>query len=197
MTVHNLTTPLNDGQAAALKVGDTVFLSGTLFTARDAAHRVMLERGKIPGLDTRGLALYHCGPLAKMADGRWRILSAGPTTSHRMEPLEAKVIERFGVSLVIGKGGMGAQTLDALKRCGAAYLSFPSSAALAAKMLGDVKAVHFLDELGMAEAVWVLEASSFGPLVVSMDSRGRSLYRNVEKASKANLNRILRERGLC
>lgn len=132
-----------------------------------------------------------------MVVGGWSILSAGPTTSFRMESLEPRFLDLFGVKVIIGKGGMGPRTLEALRKHTVVYAAFTGGAgALAARGLGRVKGVHYLDELGMAEAVWVFEAREFGPLVVSMDSHGGSLYEGVNRTTGENLRDILKERGL-
>ena len=197
MAEYHINTPLNDETVSRLHTGDIIYLSGTVFTARDEAHIELLKHGGIPGFDMTGLVLYHCGPVMKQVDARWKIVSAGPTTSFRMETLEPKFLDRFDVKAIIGKGGMGPLTLEALRKHNAVYVSFTGGAgALAARGLGEVKAVHYLEELGMPEAVWVFDARDFGPLVVSMDAHGNSLYADVNKNTLKNLNRILKEKGL-
>lgn len=197
MAEYHLETPLGDEDIRKLTVGDTIFLSGIVFTARDEAHMELLEDKGIPGFDMTGLGLYHCGPVMKQEDGKWKVVSAGPTTSFRMETLEPDFLEMFPVKLIIGKGGMGPLTQAALEKHNVVYVSFTGGAgALAAKGLVDVKAVYYLDKLGMPEAVWVFEAKEFGPLVVSMDAHGNSLYSEVNRKTRENLDRILKEKGL-
>jgi tartrate/fumarate subfamily iron-sulfur-dependent hydro-lyase beta chain len=196
MTEYRLTTPLDDDTVSKLNAGDIVYLSGMVFTARDEAHMELLEHGDIPGFDMTGLGLYHCGPVMKKVGDEWTIISAGPTTSFRMETLEPDFLKKFGVKVIIGKGGMGPLTLEALRKNNVVYVSFTGGAgALAAKGLGKVKDVYYLEELGMPEAVWVFEANDFGPLVVSMDTKGRSLYDDVNARTKANLERLLADKG--
>jgi len=197
MAEYHLATPLRDEAISKLKAGDTIFLSGTVFTARDEAHMELLEDKGIPGFDMTGLGLYHCGPVMKQEEGKWKVVSAGPTTSFRMETLEPDFLDMFPVKLIIGKGGMGPLTLNALKKHNVVYVSFTGGAgALAARGLGDVKDVFYLEKLGMPEAVWVFEAREFGPLVVSMDAHGNSLYSEVNRKTRENLDRILKEKGL-
>ena len=199
MAEYHLSTPLNDKDIERLKAGDTIYLSGTVFTARDEAHMELIAHKGIPGFDMTGLGLYHCGPLMKKdVSGTWSVVSAGPTTSFRMETLEPGFLDLFDVKVIIGKGGMGPLTLEALRKHTAVYVSFTGGAgALAAKGLGEVKDVHYLEELGMPEAVWVFEARKFGPLVVSMDSHGNSLYVDVNAETEKNLQRILKSKGLA
>ncbi|MEW5937848.1 MAG: FumA C-terminus/TtdB family hydratase beta subunit [Candidatus Thermoplasmatota archaeon] len=196
MKVHRLRTPLEEGETRRLRAGEIVYLSGTIFTARDEAHLEMLEHG-IEGFDPRGMVLYHCGPVARKENGEWKILVAGPTTSFRMEPLEPGFIARFGVRAIIGKGGMGPGTQEALQRHGTVYLAFTGGAGvLAAERLRKVHAVFLLEKLGMAEAVWVIEAEEFGPLVVAMDAHGNSLYDLVAQRSRSLMEAVVRDRAL-
>lgn len=185
-------TPLSRDAAGRLKMGDVVYLTGRLFTARDQAHMLMLERGIPPGLGTKDMVLYHCGPIVKERDGAMVVTSAGPTTSMRMEALEPRFLEISGARAVIGKGGMGAGTLEALKNLGCVYLSITGGVgALAMRALGPVRAVHFLEELGPVEAVWEFDATELGPLVVTMDSHGNSLHDTVGAVTAENLAGIL------
>jgi len=197
MTEYRLDTPLDEETVALLRAGDIIYLSGTVFTARDEAHMELLEHGEPEGLDTTGLGLYHCGPVMRQVDGEWQVVAAGPTTSFRMETLEPRFLDMFGVKVIIGKGGMGPATLEALRKHNVVYASFTGGAgALAARGLGRVVGVHYLEELGMPEAVWIFEARDFGPLVVSMDAHGNSLYADVDDRTRENLKNILEKRGL-
>lgn len=175
---YNLKIPLSKEDIKKLQVGDILYISGSVFTARDEAHKIMLETeiNKIP-FKPKYMALFHCGPLMKQEQGKWRVVSAGPTTSSRMEIFEDKFISKFGTNLIIGKGGMGKKTLESLKKYHGIYTSYTGGAgALAAERIYEVDGVYWLDELGMPEAVWVFKVKDFGPLVVSMDSHGKSIY---------------------
>jgi len=194
MAEYYLNTPVDDETISKLKVNDVIYLSGTVFTARDEAHMELMEDGGVEGFDMTGLGLYHAGPVMKQEGDEWQVVSAGPTTSYRMETLEPKFLDMFPVKLIIGKGGMGPLTLAALKKHNVAYVSFTGGAgALAAKGLGKVKTVYYLDKLGMPEAVWVFEAKEFGPLVVSMDAHGDSIYDVVNAKTKKEMERIFRD----
>jgi tartrate/fumarate subfamily iron-sulfur-dependent hydro-lyase beta chain len=184
-----LTTPITEDDVRSLTAGDVIYLTGTMFTARDEAHKEMLERGA--PFDVEGLALYHCGPVAQKQDGEWMVLAAGPTTSARMELFEADFLRRFRVRVIVGKGGMGDKTLAALSEVGAVYTHFTGGAgALAARAVKRVPDVHWLEELGMPEAIWVMEVERFGPLVVAMDAHGGSLYRDLAIVVDANMKEI-------
>jgi len=194
---YRLRTPIPVEEIEKLRVGDTIYVSGIIVTARDSAHVKMLDvlrSGQSLPVDLRGSAIYHAGPVAMRSGDKWRILSAGPTTSARMEEFEAEVIEKTGIRLVIGKGGMGDKTASAMKTHKAAYAVFPGGAGvLAAQAIKEVLGVHWLDELGMAEAMWVLRVEDFGPMTVAIDSTGSNLYADLRAAVRRNEEAALRE----
>jgi fumarate hydratase subunit beta len=195
---YYLRTPLTEEQVRMLRIGDIVYLTGVVVSARDAAHKKLLDliaRGGKPPIDLKGLAVYHVGPVVRRRpDGSWEVIAAGPTTSARMEAVEAEFIEKTGVRMIIGKGGMGRRTAEACRRFGAVYAVFTGGAAvLAAQAIRRVIDVYWLDELGMAEAMWVFEVENFGPLVVTIDSEGRNLYDNVMAEARRRMDEILRE----
>jgi fumarate hydratase subunit beta len=176
---YHVSLPLSAEIRKKLQVNDVLYVTGTIFTARDSAHLKM--RGMKPTdlpFDPSKMGLYHCGPLMKKENGHWIAVSAGPTTSSRMEEFEDILLDRFDFHLIIGKGGMGLRTGKALKKTGSVYAAFPGGAGvLAAEKITKVSEVFWLEELGMPEAVWILEIHELGPLVVAMDSFGQSLYR--------------------
>lgn len=198
MAIYKLRTPLRDEDIEKLRVGDTLYVSGVIVSARDAAHARMLEylrEGKPLPVDLRGGVIYHAGPVAKKEGDRWRIIAMGPTTSARMEAFEADVIERLGVKLIIGKGGMGKRTAEAMRKYKAAYAIFTGGAGvLAAQAIKRVVDVHWLD-LGMAEAMWVLEVEDFGPLTVMIDTTGYNFYDDAREKMRAKVPELVKELG--
>jgi fumarate hydratase, class I len=182
-----LRAPLSDADVRALKVGDVVMISGRMFTGRDAVHSYLMKHE--PPVDLHGSVLYHCGPVvAKDGDG-WRVTAAGPTTSIREEPYQGEIIKRYGVRVVMGKGGMGAKTLAALKEHGAVYLNAVGGAAqFYARSIKKVDGVSLLD-LGTPEALWHLEVEDF-PAIVTMDAHGNSLHKDIEQESGQHLETI-------
>jgi fumarate hydratase class I len=175
-----LTPPLTEGQMRALKVGDVVLINGEMFTGRDNVHAYLMKNS--PPVDMRGAALYHCGPVMLKEGERWTVKAAGPTTSSREEPYQADVIRRYGVRAVIGKGGMGAKTLAALKECGAVYLNGIGGAAqYYARTVEQVLGVHLMD-FGIPEAMWHIRVKNFAA-IVTMDAHGNSLHADVERTT--------------
>ncbi len=199
-----LQTPISEEAIRALHTGDVVQLSGTVVTARDAAHKLVIDNFirtdtiKMPDLYERlqplldGGVIYHCGPVvAQNDDGSYRFVAAGPTTSIREEPYEAEVIGHFGVRAIIGKGGMGPKTLAGCQEHGAVYLhAVGGAASLIAAAVEAVETVYMKEELGVPEAFWVIRVKDWD-LVVTMDSHGISLHQQVLEASRARFQELL------
>jgi fumarate hydratase class I len=182
-----LKAPLTDADVRALKVGDVVMVSGRMFTGRDAVHSHLMKHE--PPEDMRGSVLYHCGPVVVKEGDGWRVTAAGPTTSIREEPYQGEIIKRYGVKVVIGKGGMGAKTLAAMKEHGAVYLNAIGGAAqFYARSIKKVDGVSLL-EFGTPEAMWHLTVEDF-PAIVTMDAHGNSLHKDIEQESGKHLETI-------
>jgi fumarate hydratase class I len=190
--MRHIDIPVDEKIIRRLKVGDEVALHGTIVTARDAAHKLMVEeRPDFIRPHLEGGAIYHCGPIMLEKKGVWSVVSAGPTTSIREEPYEADVIGEYGVRAVIGKGGMGPRTSAALEKHGAVYLHAVGGAAVyLAGFVKRVPDVYLLDTLGIPEAFWLFEVDGF-PAVVTMDTRGRSLHAGVADGSKKALGALV------
>jgi len=182
-----LQAPITEDQVRGLKVGDVVLISGRMYTGRDAVHAHLMKHA--PEVDLNGAVLYHCGPVvakngpaSRGAESEWSVTAAGPTTSIREEPYQADIIRKFGVRVVIGKGGMGPRTLAGLEESGAVYLNAIGGAAqFYARCIERVEGVSHL-EFGTPEAMWHLEVRDF-PAIVTMDAHGNSLHKDVEDAS--------------
>ena len=176
--------PLSEAQVRNLKVGDIVLLDGVMHTGRDTLHHYLMTHDS--PVDLNGSAIYHCGPVALKQGEKWFLNAAGPTTSGREEPYQADVIKKTGIRAVIGKGGMGVKTLNALKEHGAVYLNAIGGAAqYYTKCITEVTGVDFL-EFGIPEAMWHINVKEF-PAIVTMDAHGNSLHADVEKASAQEL----------
>jgi fumarate hydratase class I len=202
--MHKLTIPIPDEDIRSLHVGDTVFLNGIIVTGRDAAHKFMIENyirqpvtpdqqelyQELKSLLDGGV-IYHCGPVVKKNDdGSWSFVAAGPTTSIREEVYQPEVIEHFNLKGVIGKGGMGANTLKACQDQPAVYFhAIGGAATLIAQSVKEVVTVHKM-EFGVPEAMWVIRVEDF-PVVVTMDSHGNSIHEDVEARSKNKLLELL------
>jgi len=201
-----LDIPIDDGAISDLRVGDSVSLSGVMITGRDAVHKWMVETfiartRKVQDDDQQvydaikpildGGAVYHCGPVvAGLDSGDYQFVAAGPTTSIREEPYQADVMRHFNLKAVIGKGGMGENTLAACRDVPGVYLhAIGGAASLIAQSVRRVRGVYKMD-FGVPEAVWVIEVQDF-PAVVTMDAHGYSLHAEVAARSKVVLEELL------
>ncbi len=199
MAVFKYKTPISEEQIRKLKVNDVLYITGTIVTARDQAHRRALDyfrEGKPVPISLEGLVVFHCGPVVSKQGDKWTAIAAGPTTSTRMDIFEDEFIKNFKVRVVIGKGGMGKRTTDAMAKYGAVYGAFTGGAAvLAAKAIKNVKTVEWFD-LGVPEAMWVFEVEEFGPLAVAIDSHGNNLFLDVQRNVEENKQKIYQKLGL-
>ncbi len=188
----DLQLPLSKDKIRQLKVGDYLNISGTLITARDAAHQYLASENpaQLRELMTNAF-IYHCGPIAKKTGGgTWEWIAAGPTTSIRMDPYTPALIERYQIQGIIGKGGMGQNTQAACREFGGVYCQAPGGcAALLAQKVVKVKGVYMLEELGVPEAIWIVKVKDF-PVLVTMDSNGGNWYKQVQENSFKEKQRL-------
>lgn len=192
MKVHDLTLPINNPQVEYMKIGDTVYLTGTIYTARDMAHleiKKLLEKDAALPVELSGRAIFHAGPVVRKVDDGWEMIVIGPTTSIRMEPY-AQMVGKLGVKLVIGKGGMSTESKAAFKKYTQVYLqAAPGCAVQLANGVKKVVNVNWLEN-GMPEAMWELEVKKFGPLFVTMDTKDNSRYDELKKAAAGKIKEI-------
>ena len=185
MSKKILRTPIKDEDLEDLRAGDVVYLTGHIVTCRDVAHRRLIEQKRELPVDLAGGAIFHAGPIVrKLADGKYEMVSIGPTTSMRMEKFEKEFIAQTGVKLIVGKGGMGPLTEAGCREHKAVHAIFPGGCAVvAATQVEEIERAEWLD-LGMPETLWVSRVKEFGPLIISIDTQGNNL---IEK-NKAEFN---------
>lgn len=171
-----LTTPIKDEDLLDLKVGDVVYLTGRLVTCRDVAHRRLIEQGRELPVNLEGGAIFHAGPIVrKKGENDFEMVSIGPTTSMRMEKFEREFIKQTGVKLIVGKGGMGPETAAGCQENIAVHAIFPGGCAvLAATLVEEIEGAEWQD-LGMPETLWINRVREFGPLIISIDTKGNNL----------------------
>lgn len=204
--MREITTPISPDTIRELHTGDTVALTGVLATGRDAVHKWMIDtfirKSREPAGDDlevyeaikpilKESLIYHCGPVVSgLETGNYKFVAAGPTTSIREEPYQSEVMHHFDMRGVIGKGGMGANTLQACQDVPAAYFhAIGGAATLIAESVEEVIGVYKLD-FGVPEAIWVLKVNQF-PVVVTMDSHGKSIHEDVERTSMEKLQALI------
>ena len=184
--LKTLTYPFTCASVRRLKVGERVLLSGRILTGRDRLHQYLAEGARAP-VSLQNGAIYHCGPVVVREKGRWHVRAAGPTTSIREEPYMAAIIRQHGLTVIIGKGGMGEATRQACRRYGCVYLHAVGGAAqVLADTIKHVRGVHFRDTFGPTEALWELEVVDF-PCLVTMDAHGHSLHATIAKRSESKI----------
>jgi L(+)-tartrate dehydratase beta subunit len=200
MTHHVLETPVGEDEVRKLRVGDTVTLEKTLFGLRDATLIAMFDRGSRTKLDLKGHAAVHTAPNVKPVEpsaenpARYAPLCVGTTTSMRMERFTRPLMDREGVRIIVGKGGMGAQSLAAFGELGGAYLAVVGgAAALQTTWIEAIEDVDF-EELN-PECLWKFRIHGFGPLLVTMDSHGGSLHRDITAAAESRRDEVLARIG--
>jgi len=179
-----LTTPIRDEDLKDLNVGDVVYLTGRLVTCRDVAHRRLIEQGRELPVNLEGGAILHAGPIVRKKDEGFEMVSIGPTTSMRMEKFEREFIKQTGVKLIVGKGGMGPETAAGCEEHVAVHAIFPGGCAvLAATQVEEIEGAEWQD-LGMPETLWINRVKEFGPLIISIDTKGNNLIQE----NKATFN---------
>ena len=187
--------PLTEDAARSLHAGDMVFINGLIVTGRDKLHNYLFNdrppKKRIP-FHLEGLIIYHCGPIVKRTAKGFQLIASGPTTSMRLEKYEPRIISEYGVRGIMGKGGMGKQTLHALQKNGCVYLHTIGGAAVyLADRVQKVVDVWKFDEFGMTEAMWLFDVKDF-PAIVTMDSHGRSLHDELQETSYHALKKLIR-----
>jgi L(+)-tartrate dehydratase beta subunit len=196
MKTKILTTPIQNEDLEPLTIGDIIYLNGYLVTSRDDVHQRLIKQHKGLPIDLTGKAIFHAGPIMQEIEGqsgKYRVISIGPTTSMRMDKYEKQFIGETGVKLIIGKGGMGQNTAAGCREYKAVHAVFPGGCAvLAANCVEEVERVEWLD-LGMPEAMWVMRVKEFGPLIVSIDTRGYNLFENNKKAFNLKKEAVVKE----
>jgi len=185
MAVLKIITPVDEKTIRSMNVGDTVSITGRIYTGRDAVHH-RLHTGVTPPVDLAGQIIYHCGPVMVKEGDHWVCKAAGPTTSSREEPYQWEVMRDHHIRGVIGKGGMGEKTLAACKEHGAVYLhAIGGAAQVCANSIKRVDGVDWMD-LGSPEAIWHLWVEDF-MAIVTMDAHGQSLHKQVFEESRKKL----------
>ena len=182
-----LTTPVSAEDLKDIHIGDVVYLNGDLTTCRDVAHRRLVEEGRPLPVDVKDAAIFHAGPIIRpLENDKFEMVSVGPTTSMRMEKFEYEFVQKSGVRVIVGKGGMGPETAAGCQESKAVHCVFPGGCAvLAAECVEEVEERHW-PELGQPESMWVMRVKEFGPLIVSIDAHGGNLF----EKNKAEFNRL-------
>jgi len=193
MSEIQLRPQIDEELVTALRVGDELLISGLVYTARDRAHRYLIEEVNPEDLafHLQGGVIYHCGPLVRKEHDGWRVVSAGPTTSSRMNPWTPQLLSKYGPRVILGKGGMNQTVGEALQAQKAVYCGLVGGAAVVlARAVRRVRNVYMLEDFGSPEAIWEFEVERLSALV-TMDAHGGNLHADVKARSRAAYQRIL------
>ncbi|WP_028466008.1 fumarate hydratase C-terminal domain-containing protein [Nisaea denitrificans] len=191
-----LKTPVTDEALAALELGDVVYLDGLIYTAREGVYKKILADGAAPPAPFAelGNVNFHCSPAAvQQEDGSLHVSAVTATASFRFSKWMKDWFAASGAKMVIGKGGMSEEDYKTLfVPAGAVYLTTVGygTGALLGRGIKNVKAAHWLDELGIAQAMWVLEVEKFGPLLVESDHAGNSLFERNNREINEGIDKL-------
>jgi L(+)-tartrate dehydratase beta subunit len=198
---YDLDMPVDEAQARSLRVGDTVSLNGTLFGIRDRTQIEMFDRGRATRFDLRGHAVIHTAPNVRKVDASsefpagYAPICVGTTTSARMERFTRPLMAQYGVRIIIGKGGLLADSQSAFRDLGGVYVAIiGGTAALETTWIEAIEDVD-LDDVN-PESLWKFRVRNFGPLLVGMDSHGGSLFREVADEAQARRATVLASLGV-
>lgn len=197
--VKYLTSPFDENEIASLRIGDVVYLSGTVFTMRDKAHNRLFEasdKGEPIAPALRNSSVWHCGPVMRDTKDGWEVSAAGSTTSFRFSHVTPRLLAEFGVKALIGKGGLSKSAIDSIAQNKAVFLATVGGCAgVYPQNIKRVVKPHWI-ELGLAEAVWELEAEKLGALIVAIDSTGQSLYDKTKQDTAARIPVLYEQLGI-
>ena len=191
-----LKLPVQDGDLDGLEIGTVVYLDGVIYTGREGVYKKVLEQGAdLPeGLVAMSNVNFHCSPAAAVEpDGSYSVGGVTATASFRFSKWMAHWLEKSNAKIIIGKGGMSAEDYrDILVPEGAIYLTTVGygTGALLGRGIKGVRAVHWLEELGNAQAMWIFEVENFGPFLVESDLEGNSLFEQQGRLINANLEKL-------
>jgi tartrate/fumarate subfamily iron-sulfur-dependent hydro-lyase beta chain len=197
MAVYELTTPLKEEDVRRLQVGDTVYLSGEVFTGRSRIHRYIFdENHTLPPEAARRNAMVHVGPIMKKDESGWELVSFMPTSSLRFEKWGAMSVEQWGLRMIVGKTTMGKATLDAMQRWGCVHVS---PQCVSPNLWHDsisIQGVELFEELGSIEACWLLKLDKLGPFIVDMDASGRNYFDELDVHVAKQRAAVLQSMGI-
>jgi fumarate hydratase subunit beta len=196
--VTNIQLPLSPKDAAKLKLGEIVSVSGRIFTGRSLFHIRAIEKNILPPLDFSAVnGFFHVGPVMRQEDGQWKIVSIEPTSSIRFERYGGDVIRKLNLRTVMGKTTMGRSSAAALRETGGVYLSkIGICGNQLAESVKKIETVFFAEELGKTEACWVFEVENFGPFFVAIDSCGRNYFEDLDAKIRGREPEILKSLGV-
>lgn len=194
---YHLKAPLSEEDVRKLNIGDTIYLSGEVFTGRSRIHRYIFDEEHILPIEAkRRQAMVHVGPIMVRGACGWELVSFMPTSSLRFEKWGADSVEKWGLRIIVGKTTMGKATLDAMEKYGCVHVS---PQCVSPNLWHDsirIQGVELFEELGSIEACWLLELDELGPFIVDMDSHGRNYFDELDVHVAKQRNAVLQSMGV-
>lgn len=197
MAEYHLTGPLSEADVRQLRIGDTVYISGEVFTCRSRLQKYIFDEGHtLPFTTEKRNILIHNGPIIIREDGKWSLKSFMPTSSIRFEKWGAKSVENWGLRMIVGKTTMGAATAAMMKEKGCVHVSPRSVSPNLWIDSIEVQDVHLFDELGSIEAAWFFKVKDLGPFLVDIDATGANFFDHLDGRIAENKKAALKKLGI-
>ncbi len=197
MAVYHLTSPLSDQDIEKLRIGDTVYISGKVFTCRSRLQKYIFDqKNKLPFSTEKRNILIHNGPIVVKENGEWKLVSFMPTSSIRFEKWGAKSVDEWGLKMIVGKTTMGKDTAEMMRKKKCVHVS-PRS--VSPNLWVDsikVEDVYLYDELGSIEAAWFFDVNELGPFIVDIDSQGNNFFDTLDADIEKRKKEALKELGI-
>ena len=197
MAEYHLRGPLSDKDVKQLKIGDTVYISGEVFTCRSRLQKYIFdEKHTLPFSTESRNILIHNGPIVIKENGKWKLMSFMPTSSIRFEKWGAKSVDQWNLRMIVGKTTMGEQTAKMMKEKKCVHVSPRSVSPNLWIDSIEVQDVHLYDELGRIEAAWFFKVNELGPFIVDIDTEGNNLFDQLDETIADNKEKALKELGI-
>ena len=194
---YHLTAPLTEEDVRKLRIGDTVYISGPVFTCRSRLHRYVFDEGNAfpEGVKDRNV-LIHNGPIVIKEEGKWKLVSFMPTSSIRFEKWGARSVEQWDLKMIVGKTTMGEKTAQMMKEKKCVHVSPRSVSPNLWIDSIEVQDVYLYDELGRIEAAWFFKLKDLGPFIVDIDTQGNNFFDQLDQTIAEKKKQALRDLGI-
>ena len=197
MAEFHLKAPLTEEDVTQLSLGDTVYITGEVFTCRSRLQKYIFDEGNVLPFDTADRnILIHNGPIVVKEDGKWKLMSFMPTSSIRFEKWGAKSVDKWGLRMIVGKTTMGEETAKMMKEKKCVHVSPRSVSPNLWIDSIEVQDVYLYDELGRIEAAWFFKVNDLGPFIVDIDTNGNNYFDNLDKEIAERKDKALRKLGI-